>query len=66
MVCVAFSTETLLVMTRSVRCFTLGRGRRAEGDFGQQRLNKPNYVPESVQEVEQTQEGKLTQSELGS
>ena len=36
---VAFSTEMLLVMTRSVHCLTLSRGRRAENDFGQQRLN---------------------------
>ena len=33
---VDFSTETLLVMTRYVHCFTLGRGRRAESDFEQQ------------------------------
>ena len=30
----AFSTWTLLVMTRSVHCFTLSRGGRAECDFG--------------------------------
>ena len=50
---VAFSTETLLVISRPVHCFTLGRGRRAESYLGQQWLNKPNFIHELVQEVAQ-------------
>ena len=37
---VDFSTEMLLIMTRSAQCFTLSRGKQAESDFGQQRRNK--------------------------
>ena len=37
---IAFSTETLLVMTRPVHCFTLSRGGRAESDFEQQRAKQ--------------------------
>ena len=32
---VAFSTETLLVVTKPVLCLTLSRGGRAGSDFGQ-------------------------------
>ena len=36
-------------MTRSVQCFTLSRGGRAESDFGQQKRNKPNFTRELLQ-----------------
>ena len=45
---VVFSTEALLATTRPVPCFTLSRGGRAESDFGQQRLNKPNFIHDTT------------------
>ena len=47
----SFKAVLLSLLTRSVHCFTLSRGRRAESDFGQQRRNKPNFIRELVPEA---------------
>ena len=44
-----------LVMSRSIHCFTLSRGGRAESYLGQQRRNKTSFIRELVQKIAQTQ-----------
>ena len=51
---VAFSIETLLVVTKPVHCLTLSRGGRAESHFGQQKTSKQNCIREPEQKVVQT------------
>ena len=41
-------------MTRSLHCPTLSRGRRAESDFVQPMLNKPQFIHDLFQEFAQT------------
>ena len=45
---VSFFTEPLLIMNRVVHCFTIGRGRRADSHFSQQRQNKSDFIQEVI------------------
>ena len=66
---VAFCTETLLVMTRSLHCFTLSRDGRAESDFGQKMAKQAKlYSLVNIKSITKgnQQDEKFTQNELGS